>query len=166
MKHLTLENLQADRAFADVLEWIAPLLERGGPTEEEWLDKPHYWARALLLGYDVSVSLALARLYPYAALQRSKWQAKSLSDATIIALAWMEPWAGLVYALDRLPDEVVIELARLEPWLGLKCAIDRLPDDVVIELARREPLAGLWFASLRLPDDVYAALRCAVEQAR
>ena len=45
MKALTLEHLLADRAFADGLEWIAPLLERGGPTEEEWLDKPHYWVR-------------------------------------------------------------------------------------------------------------------------
>lgn len=114
MKPLTLDNLQADGACAEGIEWITPLLAAVGPTEADWLQRPLYWSWALDHGYNVPVTPALARSRPLAALRH----AKRFPDEVVIELARSYPWAGFQYALARLPDEVVIELRDREAWFA------------------------------------------------
>ena len=158
MKELTLENLYDDEACSEGIAWITPLLESGGPTEEDWLQKPGYWEWALSQGYDVPLIPSLvAALEPPTALAYAR---DCLTDDEVLELArQVTPGQALQYAAKRLPDDEVLELARLDPWAGLQYAADRLPADVLTEPARRYPWAALAYAADRLPADVLAELQ-------
>jgi hypothetical protein len=51
MKELTIENLQNDDAPSYGLLWITLLLERGGPTPDDWASMPHFFSWAIEHGY-------------------------------------------------------------------------------------------------------------------
>lgn len=95
MKPLTLDALREAGACKEGIVWITPLLEAGGPSEADWLERPDYWEWALRRGFDVPVMPELIR---------------------------REPWIAIRHAQDRLDDDLFIELARRDPWAALQYA--------------------------------------------
>lgn len=47
MKPLTLDALREAGACKKGIVWITPLLEAGGPSEADWLERPDYWEWAV-----------------------------------------------------------------------------------------------------------------------
>jgi hypothetical protein len=51
MKELTIVNLHNDDAPSYGLLWITLLLERGGPTPDEWASMPHFFSWSMRNSY-------------------------------------------------------------------------------------------------------------------
>ena len=128
MKPLTIENLRADGACDEGLDWITPLLIRSsepGPTAAEWLARPDYYLWAAGRGYEVPLGLidACAGLKPGAAL----WGASHLlTSEQLDSCAEQEPVVALQHAARLLTPQRLDWCAEQEPRRALMYAANLL----------------------------------------
>jgi len=143
LKQLTIENLCADGACDEGLDWITPLLMRSrepGPTAAEWLARPDYYLWAAGRGYEVPDLIdACAKQRPGAAL----WcAAHLLTPERRDACAVREPVYALQHAARLLTPQRLDWCAEQEPRRALMYAANLLSPERINWCAEQVAASG------------------------